>query len=229
MPLAAPVNSTVRRHLGEAVDRSDVKSFMLAEYAMLRELRQHIVSVGEHRVNVFLATVSGSAVALALINQLSSLGRTRHVIIATILAGLLLLGLITFDRLVKRSVVMTVYTRGLNRVRRYFVDSYPEISQYIILPVHDDTPSFKAERFLQPDTGLAALVAVLNSTIAVADCVVLVKVVLEMRTLWALVTGAVVFLTFLLVQHRYRRARRTAAETKASILFPSAERVAGIS
>ena len=46
--------------------------FMIAEYETLRNLRQDLITLGENRLNFFLASVSGAAVFVALISQLST-------------------------------------------------------------------------------------------------------------------------------------------------------------
>ncbi len=49
-----------------AVDKDRIVDFMLAEYETLRDFRQTSVTLGENRLNFYLACVSGAAVGLGL-------------------------------------------------------------------------------------------------------------------------------------------------------------------
>jgi hypothetical protein len=102
--------------------------FMLAEYATLRELRLNLDSLGESRMNFYLAVISGSVVGLGLLNQLSALAKTIFFINAAVIVGLLFLGSITFVRMLQRTVNIVEYTRGMNRIRRYFSEKNPDIT-----------------------------------------------------------------------------------------------------
>src|SRR5689334_18316758 len=90
--------------------------FILAEYAGLQSLRQGLVTLGENRLNFFLATVSGALVGAGLlIDKLSTYGDLVFYVVGFILAGLLLLGVATFVRMVERSIGVVIYSRGMNR------------------------------------------------------------------------------------------------------------------
>jgi len=114
--------------------------FMLAEYATLRELRLSLDSLGESRMNFYLAAISGSVVGLGLLNQLSALSKTTFFINAAVIVGLFFFGTITFARMLQRTVKIVEYTRGMNRIRRYFAEKNPDITQYLWLSLYDDRP-----------------------------------------------------------------------------------------
>lgn len=109
-------------------------SFMLEEYTTLRELKISLDSKGENRVNFYLATISGASVALGLLNQLSIPLELLYFLNAAVFIGILILGNITFARMVERTTRNTEYERGMNRIRRYFVDNYPNIKNIFSSP-----------------------------------------------------------------------------------------------
>lgn len=57
-----------------------------------------------------------------------------------LLPSLLCLGIFTFDRVMHSGMEHTVYTRGINRIRHFYVDVAPEMAPYFVLPTYDDLP-----------------------------------------------------------------------------------------
>jgi len=203
---------------------------MLAEYNTLRELRQSLDTVGENRVNFFLATASGSVVGLALINQLSVQVEILFFLNGAVFVGLFSLGLITFARMVERSVNIILFTRGMNRIRRYFSDRHPAIERYLWLPVYDDKPSLKATLFdfkarRWSLTGLPPMVAIINSIITTVGSVILARIALNIVIEWSLIIGVGAFLLAMTFQYRYYSNRVQAKRQSTLINFPSPQKV----
>ncbi len=200
--------------------------FMLAEYATLRRLHLGLGSLGENRVNFFLASISGSVVGLGLINQLSALAETVYFINGAVIVGLFFFGLITFARMIERTVKMTEYTRGMNRIRRYFVDKYPNIKQYLSLSLYDDTPAFEYRTFNFQTrrfslTGLASMVGVINSIIATTGIVILARVVFILPAAWSVLIGMLTFLLITLAHYRYLVNRMRQKRDVMEVRFPT--------
>src|SRR3990170_121493 len=103
-------------------DDSSADKFLLEEYATLREFRQNTVNLRETRLNFFLAILSGAIVGLALLNQLSASGLAEVVNFLTgvIILGVFWIGLIIFDTTIAANFRVVEYSRGMNRIRRYF-------------------------------------------------------------------------------------------------------------
>jgi hypothetical protein len=186
----------------------EAADFMLAEYTTLRELRLSLDSLGETRVNFFLATISGTVVGLGLINQLSGQLEIVFFINAAVFIGLLLFGLITFARMVERHASIIEYTRGMNRIRRFFAEKHPDIKPYLWLSIYDDKPSlgyaiYNRETRRLGLTGLAPMVGVINSIIATVGTSSFVRLVLVMPVVWCLLIGIVIFLLVILAQYKY--------------------------
>ena len=207
--------------------KEKVVDFMLAEYSALRDLRQNLVTLGENRFNLFLGAVSGALVGLALLHQLSG-GNTEimYLVDGAIITGLFFLGLITFVRTVEREIGITVYARGMNRVRRYFVEHNQNIKDYIILPISDDRPSFQSIGFRPRGIlamGLPAMVAIINSVVAGIGALVFAKEILSLPTAWAIVIAVSIFIVISFAQNRYQATRITEMEKKTDIRFPTSK------
>jgi len=201
--------------------------FMLAEFETLRCLRSDMNSVGESRVNILLVAVSGGLVGLALLNESSGLKEVFPLITGVVLVGLFLLGLITFGRTIERDINMKLYARGLNRIRRYFVQLDPDLRKYLLLPISDDQPRFGTMGWL-PSGGqvfsLESMVAVINSTIVTVAVSAFAVRIPELENLQV----GIVILAFLVVcgaHYRYMSNRFKQAENQAEnqlgIRFPS--------
>src|SRR5687768_3373915 len=150
----------------QSIKDEQVIKFLLAEYELIRSLRSDLIHVGESRVNFFLATLSGAFVGLALLSKSSVLGDTLTVINGSILAGLFFIGVITFLLSVERDIRVNFYARGLNRIRQYFAHEMPSIKDYLILPIHDDIPSFNTIEFSTKSTyllNLSGIIRIINS------------------------------------------------------------------
>lgn len=203
-------------------------NFMLTEFETLRCLRSDISSIGESRVNVFLAAVSAGLVGLTLLNQssvLSVLGEVLPPLITcVVLAGLLFLGIITFGRAIERDINIKLYARGLNRIRRYFVQLDPDLREYLLLPISDDRPRFKSMGWL-PSGGqflsLESMVAVINSTVATVAVSAFTTVILELENVEITAIAILAFLGVCVAQYRYMNSRLEKAENQTETRFPS--------
>jgi len=197
--------------------------FMLAEYETLRDLRASLVSQGESRVNFLLATISGAVVALALVNQGAYSKDIVITINAMILVGLFLLGLITYLRLVHRGIAITVYTRGINRIRRYFVERVPDIGDYLILPTSDDVPSLRYGGFFSRglgSVGLAGMVAIIDSIISVASVVLGLKIIFDQPIGIVLFAGLIAFAKTYLGHYVFHIVLLRKANKETQVRFP---------
>jgi hypothetical protein len=204
-------------------------SFMLAEFATLQSLRADISSTGESRVNFFLVTVSAAIAGLGLLSKSPSMQWLLSVVAGPVLGGLLAFGLVTLLRATERAVNMTVYARGLNRIRRYFVELDPDVADHLILPIWDDTPSFVGMgwlpdrwQFVGPLLSLEGLVAVVNSVVA---SVIVSANTLAIQQRWKAASrgSAIAFMAAYAVQAGYVYLRLKKAEDQVGVNFPSRE------
>jgi hypothetical protein len=203
--------------------KADVRDFMLTEYETLRSIRSDVTSLGHSNVNFFLATISGAIVGLALFSQSSGLSEILPVITGVILASLFLLGIIIFARTVERDIGITIYARGMNRIRLYFTQLSPNIKEYLILPISDDIPSFKSVGLLPKSSfllNLSGTIAVINSLIASTGILLLIKAVITSSIEQIVLVNTIAFVMFYFAQYRYLTARLREVEKQTESLFP---------
>ena len=180
---------------------SEAENFLLEEYATLRELRQSTVNLRETRLNFFLAIISGAIVGLAFLNQLSVTGLAEVVRFLTgvIILGVFWIGLIIFNITIAANFRVVEYSRGMNRIRRYFVEQHTAVEKYITLPLNDETPSFSEK--------MPMMTALINSLIGGTGVTLFAQVVISISTFWIYIICALVFIILMFVQYRYYHAR----------------------
>ncbi|MBL8091776.1 MAG: hypothetical protein JNJ43_15675 [Anaerolineales bacterium] len=103
------------------------KEFLLQEYQSLYALHQDAKAVGDTRLNFFVTFVA--AVSTATITMQSFiLPELRTWLIGGIAIILIIVGLITYRKMLQRRVAIVVYRRRLSRIRAWFVKYYPPIA-----------------------------------------------------------------------------------------------------
>lgn len=200
--------------------------FMIAEYENLRERRDSLDKLGESRVNFFLATISGALVGLTLLVQVPYINDIVHFIVALIIIGILWIGFTMFARMVSRSINLILLDRGMNRIRRYFVDKNPEIKDYISLPIYDDMPRlspFIVSRGRYNLRGFPPTIAIINGMIACIGVVLLFRSVIGIDTMLSILIGGLIFILVISLQYRYYadQVKKEAVKQQAKVRFPS--------
>jgi hypothetical protein len=129
------------------------------------------------RLSTLLSLISGTTVALALFAQVDHFGLAFRLVAIPILAVLLLTGLSTFVRLGELNRDDVQWVMGMNRLRRAYVDSHPEIERYLVTSPNDDSagilktmnlaaPGGRVMRVLHGLSTLPVLVAIIDGVIA---------------------------------------------------------------
>jgi hypothetical protein len=202
---------------------------MIAEYEALRGARTLSETVSSNSSNLFLAAVSGAMIALGLIGQVDALKDQFFLASLVFLFGLLLVGFCTFARTLEGQIACRIYVRGMNRIRRYFVELAPNITNYLILPVSDDVPAFCSAGF-SPSRWVAqfinppAVVATINSIIGSVLITGILRASCNLYTQFTIFCcGAVVFIAMFIAHHTYQVCRLKKAEVKweTKVYFPS--------
>ena len=65
-------------------------------------------------------------------------GRSSLVFGLVVLAALVVMGLITFERVLESSNTQFMYARGITRIRHLYLEYAPQMQPYFILSAHDD-------------------------------------------------------------------------------------------
>lgn len=187
--------------------RSEIESqnsampFLLKEYETLLMLRQDYIRMGDNRFNFFLLILSGATVFVTWINSSEPVGVDRTVVVlmtGIVGAGVLLLGLSTFARIARRNSSIVVYTRGMTSIRRYFVELYPEITEYMVLPTTAGKTRFRAFKLSEQ---LPVMLSIINGLIAGAAVLL---IAIDLTSLAdALISGLVVAIILVISQYSY--------------------------
>lgn len=111
---------------------------LTTEHYTLQSARASTITEANGRSQLFLSTVSGATVALALAAQLDRIGDTFTMFAATVLPALMLLGITSYVRLADLAVNDAYYARAIGRIRSFYFGIDPAARNYWLLPAGDD-------------------------------------------------------------------------------------------
>jgi hypothetical protein len=199
---------------------------MLTEYKTLQELRSELITIGENRVNFFLAIVSGGLVGLSLLPQASPMGEINYLITGAVLIGFLILGFITLARTIERSIGVKKYARGMNRIRRYFAQLDPHLHAYFLLPISDDRPTFQSIGWLTGGAkflSLANIVAIINGILVSVTSSLYSYAIVGLRISDIVKLSILSFSLVYSLEFIYITARLSQAEKQTEVRFSNAK------
>lgn len=183
--------------------RDQASTFLLAEHARLCELYLSTRETAERRVTLFLTlttTIVGVSVALTQLG----IGTIQLLELALASAiGIFLLGIITFHRLLERSMQGTEYLRAINRIHHFFVERAPEIEPYLFWAPFDNVPRYDARGVGGAETReVIMLIDCVFFGVAVGLIVIIVNVSL---LVWGIVGGIIAFAVSFVAHQEYER------------------------
>jgi hypothetical protein len=178
------------------------------------------------RAGMFLTTLSGAMVALALVAQASGFDQSFALFALAVLPVALFVGVTTYLRLGSANYHDAVCVVGMNRIRGAYLELAPELERYFVMSANDDprgvdlTMGVRAGSLAHILSGTPTLVMVLNSTLA-AVIALLATIQLGGGTAVGLVLGIAAFV--LSASLHVRHARRDIAQGRQSLVpvFPS--------
>jgi hypothetical protein len=186
-------------------------NFLLAEYQSHRDEFRRSEEVGETRVNFFITVTTAVLAALAIRDQGIWAGGTVDPIFFPGLGALLLFGVVTLMRLIRRNLVSHEQLRAMGRIRSYFARD-EQILQYLYYEPRDDSPCREKEWdqiFSLGTGGLVETVALVNGLIVAAFCALFAlsypKWNIWLVALLGLITAWIGI--FIYVRNRYDRER----------------------
>jgi hypothetical protein len=121
-----------------SVARAQLLTALTTEHFTLQTARSTTVSESSGRATLFLASVTGSVVALAFVGQVSRTGPVFTLFAMALLPTLLLLGLVTYWRLLQSAVEDLTYGLAINRIRAFYLTLDPVAADYLVMS-SDDT------------------------------------------------------------------------------------------
>ncbi|HJQ87517.1 MAG TPA: hypothetical protein VJ820_08665 [Propionibacteriaceae bacterium] len=152
------------------------------------------------RGGMFLATLSGAIVALALVAQATDFGEGFRIFGLVILPVVLFVGIGTNFRMGFSNYHDAICVMGMNRIRAGYLELAPDLERYFVMGSTDDQRGFELTQAMLPGTPLLVqmlasspmLISVLNSVLAGA-IVALAVLQVGGGTLPALGAGVVAF------------------------------------
>ena len=153
------------------------------------------------RAGMFLSTLAGAIVALALVAQADDFGEGFRVFALVILPVVLLIGIGTNLRMGFSNYHDAICVVGMNRIRAAYLEMAPELKRYMVTGTTDDDPGISLTMAIQPGTPLLVqmlastpmLVTALNGVL-VAGIVAILAIQLGGTTGLAIILGAVGFI-----------------------------------
>src|SRR5213593_3441928 len=165
------------------------------------------------RAGMFLTTLTGAIVALALVAQASAFGDGFTLFALVILPVVLFIGVATYIRLGTSNYHEGLCVIGMNRIRAAYLELAPDLERYFVMSAHDDFRGIGITMGVPPGGGRAfwlaqilagtpTIVTILNSVLAGA-----IAAIAALRIGGGpsriLLVGAVAFLIVLVAQWLY--------------------------
>jgi hypothetical protein len=186
--------------LGESVGPHTLQILMTEHWSLLAH-RGFIYTETLGRTSIFVAALTGSVVALALVAQATEVGDSFVAFALVLLPVVYFLGVVTFVRLMQVNWEDTRWVQGMNRIRHAYLDLAPELEPYFVTSRYDDDlgilqSAVAMRKWPSPAQGFVAIpgvVGVIDSVVAGAIAGI-AAVAFDLGTAAALALGGVFFL-----------------------------------
>lgn len=117
---------------GPAAPRPAAVAFATTEHFTLQVARGATIAESTGRATIFVGAVSGGLVALGLVATASRVDTAFYAFGLVLLPTLAFTGLLTFERLLQSAFEDLGYAQRIARLRGYYFDEAPELSQYLL-------------------------------------------------------------------------------------------------
>ena len=186
--------------LGESTGPHTLQILMTEHWSLLAH-RGFTYTETLGRTSIFVAALTGSVVALALVAQTTEVGDSFVAFALVLLPVVYFLGVVTFVRLLQVNWEDTRWVQGMNRIRHAYLDLAPELEPYFVTSRYDDDlgilqSAVAMRKWPSPAQGLVAIpgvVGVVDSVVAGAIAGI-AAVALDLGTAAALALGGLFFL-----------------------------------
>jgi len=142
--------------------------------------------------------------------------------------SLLFLGFATFERAIQTAIENMIHSRGINRIRHYYVELAPEVGRYFIHSTHDDVAGALHNMGILPRESKwqhfvtnAGTVSVINSVLAGVFTAMLSRFASPWPIYVCAGLGVLVFAFSVYAHRRYQINRYVEFEGRLKTLFPS--------
>ncbi len=184
---------------------SQLVTILTTEHYNLQTGRSMTVADANGRCTLFIGAVSGALIAIAFTGQVSRMGTAFFVFSLVLLPSLLLMGLITFERVLQSAIEDLTYARGIMRIRHLYLS---------MLPNCDPTSSDKSRRpmlkvgihpsWWQVFLTTAGMIAAINSVLVGVFVGLLLSALFTFPLLACTSAGVVTFLVSFGIHQRYQ-------------------------
>ena len=228
-----PTSITSRQENWDVERQRLLLQALTTEHFTLQTARAATIADSNGRAALFLSTVTGAVVALAFIGQVAEVGQAFFLFALALLPALVLLGVLTYLRLLQTAIEDLFYARAINRIRRHYVNLGPDTTRWFLLTSSDDpsavlvnmglaTPGRKHSRWhlLSHTASMVAVVTSLSGGVFVA----LASDALapgELPVIAAATVGFLVTVATITGFAWHQVLRWRAAEDRVPSLFPS--------
>jgi hypothetical protein len=122
----------------DATSEANLLLILTTEQSNLQAARAGTIYEAGSRISGFLALLSGSIVALALVGQVSHLGMPFRIFAFVLLPAALFMGIATYERLIQVAAADLVYMEAIDRIRDSYVELNPRAGRFLMRSPHDD-------------------------------------------------------------------------------------------
>ncbi|QHT70617.1 hypothetical protein GXP67_30170 [Rhodocytophaga rosea] len=214
--------------LPDQATQEQILQFLTTEHFILQTAKAATIAEANGRATLFMSTVSSAVVALAFIGQVSDMGQAFFVFGLVLFPCLLFLGMITFERAIQTAIENMVHSRGINRIRHYYVELAPKLKPYFIHSIHDDVASAVRDMGIMPTHSFwqhlvtnAGMIAVINSILIGVFSGMVLRFVNLLPVYGFTISGILLFLLGVVIHHRYQMKKYSAFEQGIQTIFPS--------
>ena len=201
---------------------------LTTEHWSLLAARSLVYTEAMSRTSIYVAALTGSVVALALVAQATDFESGFVVFALVLLPVVYFLGVATFVRLAQVNWEDARWVQGMNRIRNAYLDLAPELAPYFVTSRYDDDlgilQSSVAMRKWPPPTqafvAVPGVVAVIDSVVAGAVAGI-AGIALDLDVVGVLLLGGAFFLISLVGFVVWAERQIGRAKLELEPLFPS--------
>ena len=186
------------------------------------------------RAGMFLSSLSGAIIALALVAQATQFGAEFRLFGLVILPVVLIVGVGTFLRLGQSNYHALRCTIGMNRIRAAYMELAPDLERYLVMGTTDDERGLLLTAAFPPGTSFAAQMLAATSILVLAIDALIVAAIVALivfqvggTTALALALGAIGFVIAVAAFALYAGRAIGRIRRERDVLYPSRTRAPG--
>jgi hypothetical protein len=191
----------------DAARRSQRIQILATEHWSLLATRSLSWNESFSRATMFLTLLSGAVVALALVAQATSFGEGFVTFALLLLPVVLFMGCATFVRLAEVNNEDAYWVTGMNRLRMAYLELDPELAQYFVTGITDDTVGLMRTYATHPGGTILHGFVTTPATIAFVNAALAAVLVVIVSMQWQMgmvpggaIIGAITFVIAIAVQ-----------------------------